>query len=208
MPHESPMQAAETALVLIGFQNDYFRDDGVLRSAIEDSHNVDEALERTTSLMDRLAGSPVTMIATPILFTPNYEELVEPTGILKVVRDSGAFRAGTPGGQAVQEFEAFGDRLLEVPGKRGLNAFSNTDLDHVLKDRGIRNIVLAGAITSVCIDSTGRAATERGYRVTVLSDCTVGRTAFEQDFFCREILPLYADVCTAADWVTQLEQPN
>lgn len=200
------MQAAETALILIGFQNDYFRSDGILRSAIEDGRTVDDVLARTTALMERLAGSPVTMIATPILFTPNYEELVEPTGILKVVRDSGAFRTGTAGGQAVEEFASFGDRLLEVPGKRGLNAFSNTDLDRVLSDRGIRDIVLAGAITSVCIDSTGRAATERGYRVTVLSDCTVGRTAFEQDFFCREILPLYADVCTADDWVGRLEQ--
>ena len=65
---------------------------------------------------------------------------------------------------------------------------------------------LARAITSVCIDSTGRAATERGYRVTVLSDCTVGRTPFEQEFFCREILPLYADVCAADAWASGLEQ--
>lgn len=200
------MHAAETALILIGFQNDYFHRDGVLRAAIEDGRSVDDVLARTTALMTRLADSPVTMIATPILFTPNYEELVEPTGILKVVRDSGAFRAGTPGGETVQEFEAFGDRLLQVPGKRGLNAFSNTDLDRVLHERGIKNIALAGAITSVCIDSTGRAATERGYRVAVLSDCTVGRTPFEQEFFCREILPLYADVCAADAWANGLEQ--
>ncbi|MGA0058167.1 MAG: cysteine hydrolase family protein [Planctomycetota bacterium] len=200
------MQAAETALILIGFQNDYFRNDGVLRSAIEDGRSVDEVLERTTALMTRLGDSPVTMIATPILFTPTYEELVEPTGILKVVRDSGAFREGTTGGQAVHEFASFGERLLEVPGKRGLNAFSNTDLDEVLKERGIRNVAIAGAITSICIDSTGRAAMDRGYRVTILSDCTVGRTAFEQDFYCREILPLYAAVCAADAWARQLEQ--
>jgi nicotinamidase-related amidase len=201
------MLAAETALILIGFQSDYFHRDGVLRSAIEDGRNVDDVLARTTALMTRLADSAVTMIATPILFTPNYEELVEPTGILKVVRDSGAFRQGTAGGESVGEFRVFGDRLLEVPGKRGLNAFSNTDLDQVLEGAGIRNVAIAGAITSVCIDSTGRAAMDRGYRVTILSDCTVGRTAFEQEFYCREILPLYADVCTADEWSSQLEQP-
>ncbi len=49
-------------------------------------------------------------------------------------------------------------------------------------------------MTSICIDSTGRAAHERGYRVSVLKDCTAGRTDFEQDFYCDKVFPLYAQV--------------
>ena len=54
--------------------------------------------------------------------------------------------------------------------------------------------MIAGVVTSICIDSTGRAAHERGYRVSILKDCTAGRTSFEQNFYCENIFPLYASV--------------
>jgi nicotinamidase-related amidase len=54
-------------------------------------------------------------------------------------------------------------------------------------------------VTSLCIDSTGRAAYERGYSVTILSDCTSGRTTAEQDFFCKTIFPLYGGVASSAE---------
>jgi nicotinamidase-related amidase len=46
-------------------------------------------------------------------------------------------------------------------------------------------------VTSLCIDSTGRAAYERGYNVAIVSDCTSGRSYTEHDFYCRSIFPLY-----------------
>ncbi len=55
-------------------------------------------------------------------------------------------------------------------------------------------MVIAGTVTSICIDSGGRAAHERNYRVTILSDCISGRSNFEQDFYCEQIFPLYANV--------------
>ena len=64
----------------------------------------------------------------------------------------------------------------------------------MLRDKGITRVLLAGMVTSLCIDSTGRAAYERGYSVTVLSDCTSSRTATEQDFFCSTVFPLYGEV--------------
>ena len=62
-------------------------------------------------------------------------------------------------------------------------------------------MVVCGAVTSICIDSTGRAAHERGYRVTILSDCTASRTPYEQEFYCENIFPLYANVLTAAEFL-------
>jgi nicotinamidase-related amidase len=56
----------------------------------------------------------------------------------------------------------------------------------------------------VCVDSTARSAHERGYRVTILSDCTMGRTRCEHRLFCEGIFPLYAEVRTSdevADWL-------
>jgi nicotinamidase-related amidase len=52
-------------------------------------------------------------------------------------------------------------------------------------------------VTSLCIDSTGRAAYERGYNVTILSDCTSARTETEQRFFCENVFPLYGSAKTS-----------
>ncbi|XQF93817.1 isochorismatase family protein [Pseudoalteromonas espejiana] len=40
------------------------------------------------------------------------------------------------------------------------------------------------------------SAVELGFNVTVLSDCTSSRTPFEQSFYCEEVFPLYATVCS------------
>ena len=190
---------SRTALLLIGYQNDYFAEDGILVGALEDVDGCRSMLKRTSELLDSLADTPISIISTPIQFTPDYSELVMPTGILEVIRDQGAFKENTKGCQTIPELINYGDRIIEIPGKRGLNAFSNTDLDQVTKERGIVDIVLAGVVTSICIDSTGRSAHERGYRVSILSDCTAGRTQFEQEFYCDKIFPLYAHVIAGED---------
>ena len=69
----------------------------------------------------------------------------------------------------------------------------------------IEHVVLAGAVTSICIDSTGRAAHERNYSVTILTDGTASRTPFEQSFYCENVFPLYANSCTVNDFLTEAE---
>jgi len=188
------MKAQSTAVILIGYQNDYFAPDGILHAVIEESARATRVLANTVDLLERLRPTPVLVVSTPILFTPDYGEIPEPVGILKTIREVGAFQAGTSGAQTIPEIRRFGERILEVPGKRGLNAFSNTGLHPLLQERKITDVVLAGVVTSICIDSTGRSAFEQGYRVAVLKDCTSGRTVTEQAFYCEKIFPLYAEV--------------
>ncbi|GAB4326754.1 MAG: hypothetical protein OHK0047_12330 [Leptolyngbyaceae cyanobacterium] len=199
------MKPQHTALVLIGYQNDYFSPTGILHGVIEESSKVTNVLANTVHLIQCLAPTPALIVTTPIFFTPNYEELIDPIGILKTIKEVGAFQAGTPGSETIKELDPFKDRILEVPGKRGFNAFINTNLDEILKQRGITNIVLAGAVTSICIDSTGRAAHEKGYHVTILSDCTSARTVLEQEFYCSGIFPLYAEVVAHSELLERME---
>ena len=70
-----------------------------------------------------------------------------------------------------------GDRVLCVVGRVGFNATFNTSLGQVLHARGIESVLACGPVMSLCIDSTGRAAHERGYDVTIVSDCTSAERA-------------------------------
>jgi hypothetical protein len=188
------MNPNTTALILVGFQNDYFAANGILRGVVEQPNRVDQVLANALTLIRSHLDTGLTIIATPIVLEPEYRALANSVGILDTIKKSGAFKAGTPGADTIPELLALGDRITYVRGKVGFNAFSNTELDRTLRERGITHVWVAGMVTSLCIDSTGRAAYERGYNVSILSDCSSARTAGEQEFFCQTVFPLYAGV--------------
>lgn len=192
-----------TALILIGYQNDYFSNDGILHKVIEESSAVTGVLNNTVNLLRNNGTDFGLVINTPIFFTNNYSELKNPVGILKAISEVGAFKEGSYGAEIIAELAEFDSFVDVVPGKRGLNAFSNTNLAGILHAAGITELVLAGTVTSICIDSTARSAVDLGFDTTILSDCTSSRTPFEQQFYCEEVFPLYATVCTATDLINR-----
>ena len=121
------MEIEKTAVLLIGYQNDYFAEDGILRAVIDEPGRISKVLSNTLALIEAVKQSPIILVTTPIVFTEDYSELVEPAGILKAIKEAGAFKRGTKGCKTIKEFLAYGERITEVPGKRGLNAFSNTN---------------------------------------------------------------------------------
>lgn len=193
------MDPKHTALILVGFQNDYFAQDGILRGVVEEPNRVDEVLANTLRFIDTMKDSPLTIISTPIVLEPDYRAMANSVGILDAMKKNGAFKAGTKGADTIPELLAFGDRVRYVTGKVGFNAFSSTSLDDTLRARNITNVLVCGMVTSLCIDSTGRAAYERGYAVTIVSDCSSSRTPAEQAFFCNSVFPLYAGVATSTE---------
>jgi len=200
------MDAKTTAIILIGYQNDYFLPDGILHHALESSEAVRTVLDNSIKLIKQLHESAVIFFNTPIVFTQGYSELTAPVGILKTIKEVEAFKKGTLGSETIAELQQFKDRIIDVPGKRGLNAFSNTSLESLLKAHNITDVVLAGAVTSICIDTTGRTALDLGYQVTIIEDCCAGRSEFEQGFYCNEIFPLYARVLNSQQLLNELNE--
>jgi len=186
------MNPSQTAAIFVGYQNDYFAKDGILRGVVEDAGRVDQVLANTMAFIRAVAGTGITLISTPIVLAPTYRALAHQVGILNSMKEFGAFTEGSSGAATIPEFLELGERITYVSGKVGFNAFDGTALDEQLAARGIKNVLVTGMVTSLCIDSTGRAAYERGFNVSILSDCSSARTAHEHAFYCDNIFPLYA----------------
>src|SRR5712672_831308 len=100
---------------------------------------------------------------------------------MKVERGDPATRIGAPGpmGRILVRGEPGHDIIAELYPKSGepvidkpsKGAFYQTDLDLMLRNRGIETLLVGGVTTEVCVNTTVREANDRGYRCVVLADC-------------------------------------
>jgi nicotinamidase-related amidase len=145
-----PVRLADSALVLIDCQNTYTQ--GVM-----ELEGVQAALDETAALLDRArtAGIPVIHI--------QHDD--GPGSLYDIGADIGAI---------VERVAPRGDEPVIV--KQFPNSFVQTDLDERLTALGASNLVLAGFMTHMCVNSTARGAFSLGYAPTVVAAATATRT--------------------------------
>jgi len=77
---------------------------------------------------------------------------------------------GTLGAEVIPELAPTCDEYIIK--KRTYSAFYETELERLLRNRGVTHLVLAGVVTDICVKHTAADAFFRGFKITVLSDCT------------------------------------
>ena len=200
-----PVDPKRTAVVLIEYQNDFTSEGGVLHGAVQEVMDQTGMLENTRRLAEAARAAGATIVHAPITFAPGHGELSSsPYGILKGVVDSSAFVKGEWESEIVDALAPQeGDVIVE--GKRGLDTFATTNLDFILRARGITTIALAGFLTNCCVESTMRSGYEKGYQVITLSDCVAATSPEEHENAIKFDYPMFSDVMSSEALVEQLE---
>ncbi|ALU70072.1 MULTISPECIES: isochorismatase family cysteine hydrolase [Rhodococcus] len=199
MTDKLELDPATTAVVLIEYQNDFTTEGGVLHEAVAPVMESNGLLANTTALVDAARAAGVTVMHAPITFAEGYNEITShPYGILKGVVDGKAFVKGSWGAAIVDEL-APKDGDIVIEGKRGLDTFASTNLDFILRSKGIRTILLGGFLTNCCVESTMRTGYENGYRVITLTDCVAGTSVAEHENAITYDYPMFSHPVTSKE---------
>jgi nicotinamidase-related amidase len=194
-----------TAIVLIEFQNDFTTEGGVLHGAVSDVMEKTGMLDNAKQVADKARAAGATVMHAPITFAEGYNEISShPYGILKGVVDGNAFVKDSWGAAIVDDLTPqAGDIVIE--GKRGLDTFASTNLDFILRSKGITTIVLGGFLTNCCVESTMRSGYENGYEVITLSDCVAATSAEEHDNALKFDYPMFSKPMTTSEFLDTID---
>lgn len=170
----------KTAVVLIEFQNEFASEGGKLHPAVKDVMASNNMLHNSAKMVKIAREKGCKIMHAAITFSADFKELSKtPYGILGNVKAGSCFVKDTWGADFEKTMQPSADDII-VQGKSGLCGFETTNLHFLLSQNGIENVVLAGFLTNCCVESTMRAAYEKGFKVVTLTDCTAATSLAEQ----------------------------
>jgi len=181
-PEPLRIAVEETALIVVDMQNAYCSPGGYLDLVGFDVSGTPPVIEETRRLADacRAAGMPVIYLQNG--FSPDKREAPGPTApvwhksnALRFMRENAAHdgKLITHGtwDHAIVEPLAPAPGDVVVPKSR-YSGFAGTGLEQILASRRVRNVLVCGVATNVCVESTIRDAHHREYFPVMVTDCT------------------------------------
>jgi nicotinamidase-related amidase len=184
-----------TALVLIDLQH------GI--TALPTAHPAAEIVARCARLADAFRASDKLVAATRVAFAPDGGDVIR----TRTAESPADGRPVPDYGELCSQL-ALSDRDILIT-KHGWSAFYGTALDLELRRRKISGVVLAGISTSIGVESTARAANERGYELAIVTDAVTDPDEGAHLNSLRAVFPRIAELATTEEVLTALvRQPH
>lgn len=176
-PYAFELDLATTALIIIDMQRDFLEPGGFGEMLGNDVSHLRSTIEPTRHVLEFFRQQGLTVIHTREGHRPDLADCppskLQRGNLTCGIGDFGPMGRvlvrGEFGHDIIEELKPLpGEPVIDKPGK---GSFYATDLEFILKNRNIRQLVICGVTTEVCVHTTVREANDRGFECLVLADC-------------------------------------
>lgn len=196
-PLAKQLASAETAILLVDFQNNFAAADGEHYPGYEKVFRETGMLENSADLVKKGRALGIQIVQAYEGYTPDYRELdwSNPGGFHRGQILRQAWKSGT---KAVELYEPLrpgpNDKDILLPNRITVSGFGGNALDYILRSRGIKNVAVGGFSTEGCVYATVLSAFDLGYHVYALKDVMASDQAQLSELLLKQNYPKYSRV--------------
>lgn len=206
-PLAKQLDPAETALVLVDFQNNFASPEGEHYRSYQKVFEETGMLENSVALVKKARALGIQVIQVTEAYSPDYRELdpSNPGGFHRSQILRQAWKQGTARVELYAPLRPGpDDRDILLPNRIAVSGFSGNSLHYILQQLGIRNVALGGFTTDGCVYATLLSAYDLGYHVYALKDAMVSHEAELAALLLRKSYPKYSRVLSSEEFLQMI----
>ena len=195
------LNPARTAVIAVHMQKDIVNADGAFGGFFAAQAVERDVVGATGKLLDTARAAGATVVYTRVAWQPGYPDLVANSPLLGMVAQFGALVEGSDKAEIIPQLTPQDGDIVHTHQRVG--GFSASQLDILLRSRGVDTVLFAGVATNASVESTARQASDLGYRTVIVTDACSAADPGAHDAAVAS-LGLLAEITSTAEVIDAL----
>jgi nicotinamidase-related amidase len=198
------IDTAKTALLMLHWQNDVVAPGGKIASDMLERLAAAHTIEHTQAVLEATREKGMLVIFVNGSHRPGYPEMAaKPNPLAAHLVEAGVLIRGRWGAEVIDQLKPLDNEIVVY--NYSSSGFCNTELDLILRNKGITDIVLSGFATNWVVESTARDGANRGYFIYTLKDCCNSLNDEMHNWTLTNILPVLGVVLDSKAYIAALQ---